>query len=467
MILKILRTACVLLIGMYLPNGATYLHTSGSDLFDANNQKVRLTGVNWFGLETSNMCPHGLWARDYKGMLTDVKKFGFNCIRLPFCNAMLRDGAMPTSINFYGNDPSRPSATNVMNAELQGKTALVVMDSIISACGQLGLKVILDNHSREPDGYMNELVWYTAKTSEAQWIADWVMLATRYKNNATVVGCDLDNEPHGKGPATGSLWASGNVLYDWDKAATRCGNAILAANADVLIFVEGVQEYGATTYWWGGNLRGVRSNPVLLSNPAKLVYSPHEYGPEVFNQTWFTDASFPTNLSMVWDSAFGYIAREKKAPLLVGEFGIKDATSFKGSEGIWFDTFLAYMGTTISWTFWCLNPNSGDTGGILSDDWKTPVQWKIDKLEPYMAPLIGGNATPVVPKLPSRLQHDQRVTSRYVLKGDCAPYLGKNILITNAKGALVFDSKTHAISPNYAKALEKTHGIVFVKIYKK
>ena len=36
-----------------------YWHTSGSQLLDANNQPVRITGVNWFGLETANYAPHG------------------------------------------------------------------------------------------------------------------------------------------------------------------------------------------------------------------------------------------------------------------------------------------------------------------------------------------------------------------------------------------------------------------------
>jgi hypothetical protein len=42
----------------------------------------------------------------------------------------------------------------------------------------------------------------------------------------------------------------------------------------------------------------------------------------------------------------------------------------------------------ISWTFWALNPNSGDTGGILSTDWVTPVQWKINNVKELFAPLI-------------------------------------------------------------------------------
>ena len=275
----------------------------------------------------------------------------------------------------------------MMNRDLEGKTSLEVLDKVIEFCGTIGLKVILDNHSREPDGYMTEELWYTPKVSHAKWIQDWVFLAERYKGNKTVVGFDIDNEPHGK-YGTGARWGNGDPATDWRLAAEECGNRILEKNPDVLIIVEGTETVGTSLYWWGGNLTGVRNDPVRLSNPEKLVYSPHEYGPEVWQQPWFSDPSFPANLEPIWDRNFGYIAKENRGHLLVGEFGIGKRDAFNGVAEVWFDSFLAYMGDKISWTFWAMNPNSGDTGGILEHDWKTVEKWKVDKLRPYMAPSI-------------------------------------------------------------------------------
>ena len=42
------------------------LHTSGGQIVDQANREVVLQGVNWFGFETANHAPHGLWTRDYK-----------------------------------------------------------------------------------------------------------------------------------------------------------------------------------------------------------------------------------------------------------------------------------------------------------------------------------------------------------------------------------------------------------------
>jgi aryl-phospho-beta-D-glucosidase BglC (GH1 family) len=368
---------------------AAYLTAKGSRLYNDKGEAVRLTGVNWFGFETTNMFPHGLWARDYHGVLRQIRQMGFNCIRIPYCNEMLRDDAKPDKPNFFGEDPYFLRDKTEFNMELAGLTPLQMLDEIIDYARTLGLVVILDNHSREHDGYMNEKLWYTSKTSEQIWIDDWVMLAKRYKGNPAVVGFDLENEPHGKMVDNGSTWGTGNTATDWNIAAEKCGNAILAANPDLLIIIEGVEQYGSTTYWWGGNLRGVEKKPIRLSDPAKLVYSPHEYGPEVFQQPWFFEAGFPANMERIWDEAFGFIAKKGIAPLLVGEFGISSVDSYGGKAGIWFSAFVKYMADNFfSWTFWALNPNSGDTGGMLSNDWVSVVQWKLDGVKSLCAPLI-------------------------------------------------------------------------------
>src|SRR5579859_440176 len=64
--------------------GTGYWHTNGSQILDSNNQPVRITGVNWFGFETANYTVHGLWQRNYKDMLNQIKSLGFNTIRLPY-----------------------------------------------------------------------------------------------------------------------------------------------------------------------------------------------------------------------------------------------------------------------------------------------------------------------------------------------------------------------------------------------
>jgi len=364
---------------------AGFFHTQGNQIVDANNKPIRLAGVNWFGFETTNFAPHGLWARGYKEMMDQMKQLGFNVIRLPYSNQLFDSGSTPNGIDFS------------KNVDLQGLNGLGIMDKIVTYAGQIGLRIILDHHRSTAGNSAQESgLWYTSAYPESRWISDWKMLATRYANNPTVIGADLHNEPHG--PAT---WGDGSS-NDWRLAAERAGNAVLAANPNWLILVEGVENAKSGSYWWGGNLSSAGDFPVRLNTAGRLVYSAHDYPSSVYAQKWFSDPNYPNNLPAVWDANWGYLFRQGTAPVLLGEFGTKLATA---SDQQWLNKMVTYIqgdlngdGTSdlaagqlgISWTWWSWNPNSGDTGGILNDDWTTVNQTKVDKLKPIEFSLTSG-----------------------------------------------------------------------------
>ncbi len=370
-----------------------FLHAEGNSLFDSQNNRVRLTGINWFGLETKTKMFHGLWSRDYKSMLQQVMDLGFNCVRIPWSNETLtQDDPDELDIEFTGSDPYTGDGN--MNSELKNKTALEIMTLVVEEAQKLGLKIILDNHSKVSDGYIIEGLWYTDNVSEAKWIEDWVFVANHFKEYDAVIAMDLKNEPHFE-----ATWGTGNDKTDWNTAAEKCGNAILAAHPDVLIMVAGVEgingkaSISVDKYWWGGNLQGVRTNPITLIDNGKLVYTPHEYGPEVHLQDWFKDPRFPTNLEHLWNDRFGFVSNEEIGHLFIGEFGIKSQKEGTVAS-VWYTEFIDYIAERsdgISFTFWAWNPNSGDTGGILQNDWNDINDWKLEKLKPILAPLIGNN----------------------------------------------------------------------------
>jgi aryl-phospho-beta-D-glucosidase BglC (GH1 family) len=362
-----------------------WLHVEGTKLIDTQGHLVRMTGVNWFGFETKNQVPFGLWTRSYKSMLAQIKTLGFNTVRIPYSDYMLdasRDGSLTL-------------ATLNIDLALNGMTAtqtpLDLMDAIIAEAKTLGLKVILDSHSRLPDSYLSEGLWNPSYYPEAKWIANWKFVAARYATNDAVAALDLKNEPH----FTAS-WGSTDSALNWNEAAQRAANAIQSVNPNALIVVEGVESLSTTSkavnkYWWGGNMQGVLTNPINITFNNKLVYSPHEYGPEVYTQPWFRDYRFPLNLRYIWEDRFGFIYNQGLGHTLIGEFGIKDNVVGSASNK-WFEEFVKYMGDHsegYSWTYWAWNPNSGDTGGILTDDWTGTNDWKLTYIKPYMAPLIG------------------------------------------------------------------------------
>jgi endoglucanase len=344
----------------------TTLHTCATHLVTQNGQIVQITGVSWFGMETGTFAPHGLWTRSWKAMLDQIVALGFNTIRLPFSDDALVTGRQPQSINYD------------LNPDLKGLSALEMLDVLVQGASDRGLKIILDRH--RPNAQAQSELWYTDTVSERHWIDNWTMLAARYYGNSTVIGVDLHNEP--RGPAT---WGSGDDATDWRLAAERAGNAVLSVNPYLLIFVEGVERYADDWYWWGGNLQGVKADPIRLDVPNRVVYSPHDYGPGVYGQPWFDAPEFPSNLPGVWASHWAYLVDDGLAPVVLGEFGGRSVGD--DAEGVWQRALLAYAQQHgIGWLNWSFNPDSSDTGGLLSDDWLTVVQEKAQLYAGHLAP---------------------------------------------------------------------------------
>jgi endoglucanase len=385
--------------------GTGYLHTDGNRIEDATGAPVRLTGINWFGMETDNHTFHGLWANPpatWRGQIEKMADLGFNTIRVPYTGDSLRPGAQATSINSF------------TNPDLVGLHPLEILDRVIDHAGSLGMRVILDRH--RPTAAGQTALWYTPQATEQSMINDWLLLAQRYAGDPTVVGADLFNEPHAEGTlpnATGACWGCGDPARDWRLAAERIGNAILAVEPRWLVIVEGVScpsgglpnpfsnppiEDDCT--WWGGNLLAAGQFPVRLNVADRLVYSAHDYAISVFDrQPWFDDPSFPANLPGVWDHYWGHLHNQNVAPVFVGEFG---TTLQHPLDQQWLPALLSYLsGKQMSFAFWSWNPNSGDTGGIVQNDWWTVEQAKYDILAPHLVPPGGHRPPPRRPPHPA------------------------------------------------------------------
>lgn len=333
------------------PQGWT---TSGTKILSPAGSEFAISGINWYGFETTNAVAHGLWSTDYTFILDQVKQYGYNTVRLPFSNQMWETNPLPSNV------AGCPSCA--------GKRSRDIMALIVNYAGSIGLHVILDNHrSTAGNSAQDNGLWYTSGYPEQSWIRDWVSVqewvhGVRQEMGApdtvfvdtvpasdgfpTVLGFDLRNEPHAPGAyVSASTWGTGDGIdprlnpnpnpftpacvatstcHDWRLAAERAADTILGEAAKrsdweyPLIFVEGVGAYpraGGTaaigpydSYWWGGNLLGVNGNatnpgaPVVLNAGGdkttlgppvynQLVYSAHDYGPALYTQTWFNSAT--------------------------------------------------------------------------------------------------------------------------------------------------------------------------------
>ncbi len=121
-----------------------------------------------------------------------------------------------------------------------------------------------------------------------------------------------------------------------------------------------------------------------LAIPEQLVYSIHDYPASVTDQPWFASAAFPDDLPDVWEAAWGFIARDELAPILIGEFGSRLESS---QDRLWLEHLMDYADELgASFTVWSLNPDSVDTGGLLEDDWRTVRRALQDELAGHLEP---------------------------------------------------------------------------------
>lgn len=344
--------------------------TQGNQIIDGSGKKVRFTGVNWGGGEHQGLVPVGLHVRNYKALVDTIANLGFNAIRMPYSDDMVTRG------NYQPVNTANSTSVNYgMNPELQGKTLFQVWDAIIDYCATKNIFILLDHHrtwcgvNERGDtwsGTMKHGLWYDRvpqpnalygkQYTEADVIANWKALATRWGNRPNIIGADVHNEPfEGRpddGGPNGIHWGqpSTSRYNDWPAAIERIGNAIHTVAPHWLIIAEGVNEVydpwsmetlgGSYAAWgWGSNLCGAKPGrrPIRLTKPNKLVYSVHDY-PKYrplhaiapFNPATSKyeplPANYPNSLIKYWDDDWGWnytktLGTTDIAPVIVGECG--------------------------------------------------------------------------------------------------------------------------------------------------
>lgn len=407
-----------------------WLHVEGTNICDKYGNKVWLTGANWFGFNCRERMFLDSYSSNIVADIDEVANKGINVVRIPIATDLLYSwskGEYPESTD-----------TSYNNADLAGLNSYQLFNFMLENFKRVGIKVILDVHSAETDnqGHTNPL-WVTSNITEQMFKDAWVWVAERYKHDDTIIGYDLKNEPHTntgdmKIKAQSAIWDDSSDANNWKRVAQETALDILNVNPHALIFVEGVEIYpkdgvwddaqintspwyGTCDYygtWWGGNLRGVKEHPIDLGKyQNQLVYSAHDYGPIVYNQTWFQgdfidadDAEASDILyNKCWKDNWAYIMEDGISPMFIGEWGGK-------TEGN--DTLLSlntkYLRAmrdyiiankyTMHHTFWCINIDSADTDGLFTRGEGTAfpggrdLKWNDNKYDNYLEPTLWKNS---------------------------------------------------------------------------
>ncbi|MBE5883789.1 MAG: glycosyl hydrolase family 5 [Lachnospiraceae bacterium] len=362
------------------PTTDDWLYVKNNKIVDSEGKEVWITGVNWFGYNTGTNIFDGIWNSDLNQSIQSIANHGFNLIRIPISAELLlkwKNGEYPTA-----------NYNHATNYYLENLNSLEIFDYVIDQCRANGLKIMIDIHSAKTDasGHLANM-WYNGDITTEKYQEALVWIAERYAEDDTIIAYDLKNEPHGKPSETDrAIWNDSKDKSNWKYIAEQTALKILEKNPNVLIMIEGTEIYPVditkngdfsstndSDYyfnWWGGNLRGVADYPINLGKyQNKLVYSPHDYGPTVYQQPWFHSGyDYNSLYEDCWHDNWLYIYEDGTAPLLIGEWG-----GFMREPNL---TWMTHMRTLIKdyhlhHTFWCFNANSGDTGGLVLDDFTT------------------------------------------------------------------------------------------------
>jgi len=355
-----IRTCTILLATVALPAALLAqpiqppLHTEGHNIIDAAGRPIRLTSVNRYGFDQKEYVAGGLDHAPLATIVREVQELGVNSVRLPWANETLE------------RNPLVPDYAVKANPQFRGKHAMDVMDAVIDALAQAHIMVVLDNHVSRADWCCSETdgngLWYNADYPESKWIADWQTIVRRYKRQPWVIGADLRNELR-----SGAAWGGSDPRLDWHAAAERGGNAVLAANPNLLIMVESPD--------YSTNFIGFDKLPAVLNVKHRLVYSPHAYNIDGHPFSSYDE------LRQAYDARAGFLLHSEPAvPLWVGEFGTCQTLDC-GANSDWFVMFVRYLKENhLAWSYWPLNgtQSSGEshkydtveTYGLLSPDYQ-------------------------------------------------------------------------------------------------
>ena len=224
-----------------------------------------------------------------------------NCIRLTY------------SLQLYFDNNVVPEKYLKANPDLIGKTSMEIFDITVQTLTDVGLMVILNNHTStsqwccsNDDG---DGLWWTRQYPEYKFFDCTKQFSRRYANNPRVIGIDLRNQLR-KANGLETSWGDKNPLTDWRRAAKISGELALKEAPHWLIMVSGLN--------YQLDLSRMKQYPLEYSIPNKLVYTGHFYGFSWPIPAWnvYTYESFKKRLfnTQTYVRALGY-------PYFLGEFG--------------------------------------------------------------------------------------------------------------------------------------------------
>jgi endoglucanase len=338
-----------------------------------NDQPFQLKGMNWFGYETDCRIVHGLWQTPIDDLFQFMAENHYNALRIP-----LSFEIMNTGFHEYPQADCCQANRWIVENQMTVKDTLHMM---FQKAARRGMVILLDfhtiNHMITPKPYTNDV-----SILDVQEV--WISTIKEFLHYENFMGIDIKNEPH---EISWKEW--GSFVVGFVEAVNR-----RVSDFRGLFIVEGIQDLNDQSVWGGSfsNIDQPTIDYIYGKGKNKIVLSPHVYGVSVRGPVAQYDNE---NTFQTW---FGWLTSTtilKESAVAIGEVG----GFFVTEDMEWHWKLLDYLKKSTKITdafYWCLNPDSGDTQGVLYDDWMTPNPIKLDfhqQLQPNPTLLSFSNLT--------------------------------------------------------------------------
>jgi len=253
-----------------------------------------------------------------------IKRWGANCVRIPFNYRLIEHEDRPFSLNAEG---------------------LAYLDSAVGWCEKHGIYCILDMHaapgaqnqdwhsdcSGKPELFNNEF-------NKDRYLRLWYFLASHYADVSAIAGYDILNEPV---VPLQDEW----MVKDLYVKATK---EIRSVDTKHIIFLE-------------GNVWAQRLDYLGRPSDNNTAYSIHAYPPTDFTFNFVRGLHYPGKAQgMHWDKKkmellakpYSIFANLVKVPLYVGEFGVNARDGYYGENAWVRDAVEVFKKHGMHWTYW-------------------------------------------------------------------------------------------------------------------
>ncbi|KAI0141888.1 glycoside hydrolase family 5 protein [Xylariaceae sp. FL1272] len=361
---------------------------AGSQMQNSRGDNIVYAGANWPG-HSEVMIPDGLQYQSIESLVSKIKSVGMNAIRLTYAIQMV------DQIYTKGQDTTVQQsfidalgATNGAKVYAQfiaknpsfnaSSTRLHVFDAVAAECAKQQIHVHLDNH-------MSRATWCCSTTDGNAWfndkdynVANWVRgltyMATHAQSWKALTSMSLRNEL--RSPDDDSALKSSSYNWqDWYTYVRQGSAAIHGANADILIFLSGLDfDTWVTPVFAGTALTpgtGKYSAADFPGYANKLVLEIHNYANDASSCSSLQNTLYTDGFQAMSTSAVNMF------PVVLTEFGF--AQTDAESQKVYATCIASYLTQLkAGWFIWVLSGSyyirSGtqdydETWGLLTHDW--------------------------------------------------------------------------------------------------